>query len=362
MLRFTLVSALLATAACNQAAPYDRIDSSLKTPLKPGEAYSLARLTDDKYRISSIAVSDNYLFLATSWQGVYRMPKYGGALTAVEEDAKAVGRVAANRDTVFWNRTTFGSGDAAHTQVKQQPAAGGATSILFEGDFGPFGNSEYPTFVATGDALYMMRSDNPGDFSIRLDRLSLRDGAQATVASFPDTGGSTIPWPTAWALTGDHLYYTTYAGLPRTIMDVKLSAGSTTPLALDAAISVGFLAADATGLYSGLPGPALGLAKISPTDGAVRSLYENPDLQLESRTSTVAIDADNIYVVTRDKTGGNQIQAAPKAGGAPTVIGSGSQFQYGLEQFLQDGDNLYVLHDGHEVLLLPKKPGAFAAP
>ena len=34
----------------------------------------------------------------------------------------------------------------------------------------------------------------------------------------------------------------------------------------------------------------------------------------------------------------------------------------GLEQFLQDGDNLYVLHDGHEVLLLPKKPGAFAAP
>ena len=203
MLRFTLVSTLLITAACGQSSPVDRIDSSLKTPLKPGEAYSLARVTDDKYWISSIAVSDNYLFLATSWQGVYRMPKYGGALTAVEEDDKAVGRVAANRDTVFWNRTTFGSGDAPHTQVRQQPAAGGATSTLQEGDFGPFGTNLYPTLVATGDALYMMRSDRPGDFSQRLDRISLRDGTNATVASFPDTGGSEIPWPTTWTLTGD---------------------------------------------------------------------------------------------------------------------------------------------------------------
>ncbi|HRI52600.1 MAG TPA: hypothetical protein PLW65_20695 [Pseudomonadota bacterium] len=358
MLRFTLFSALLATAACGQSSPVERIDSSLKTPLKPGEAYSLARVTDDKYWISSIAVSDNYLFLATSWQGVYRMPKYGGALTAVEEDDKAVGRVAANRDTVFWNRTTFGAGDAPHTQVKQQPAAGGATSTLLEGDFGPFATNLYPTLVATGDALYMMRSDKPGDFSVRLDRLLLRDGTKSTLASFPDTGGSAIPWPTAWTLTGDHLYYTLNASLPRTVMDVKISSGSTTPLALDAPISSGFLAADATGLYSDLPGRTYGLAKISPTDGAVRTLHTSPDLQLGSRTATVAIDADNIYLLTHDDKVGNQIQAAPKAGGAPTVIGSGSQFQFGVDQFLQDDDNLFVLHEGHEVLLLPKKPGA----
>ena len=361
MLRYTLFSALLATAACGQDSPYERIDSSLKTPLKPGEAYSLARITDDRYWISSIAVSDNYLFLATSWQGVYRLPKYGGALTAVEEDSNAVNLVTANRDTVFWNRTTFGSGDTPHTQVKQQPAAGGTTSTLLDGDFSLFSTNVYPTLVATGDALYMMRSDHPGDFSLRLDRRSLRDGAQSTLASFPDSGGPMINWPAAWTVADDHLYFTTYTSPLKTVIDVKTTGGSPTSLALSAPISGAFLAADAAGIYTGLPSPGYGVAKISPADGAVRPLYTNPDLLIASYTSAVAVDADNVYFVTYDAKAGNQIQAAPKAGGAPTVIGSGSQFQAGIGQILQDKDNLYVLDAGHEVLLLPKKPGGAPA-
>lgn len=357
-LRSTLMTTLLFTAACGQPPAVARLDVSLKTPKKPGEAYSLVRAASADDQITSIAVSDNYLFFATSWKGVYRLPKYGGAIDPVEEDADAIASVAASRDTVFWNRTTFGGGDIAHTQLKKRAAAGGASSVLLDGEFSLPGANLNASLSVVSDALYFTRQSTGGTAPIEFARLSLPGGGLTTLLSVPYPLVDPDALPRAWVVQGDHFYYTLRGAGGTKLLEAKPDGSGATQLAAGASLLGTYLGADADSLYTdGKVGAYEGLVAAAKADGALTPLIKGGAASPTAFTSTLGVDKENVYYMTVDSAAGWQVQAVPKAGGTPTVIGLGSQFDLGIDQMAQDDNNLYLLHNWHEILLLPKKPG-----
>lgn len=359
MLRSTLMATLLLTAACGQPSSISKLDVSLKTPKKPGEAYSLVRAASAEDYITSITVSDNYLFFSTSWKGVYRLPKYGGAIDPVEEDADAIANVVANRDTVFWNRTTFGGGDVPHTQIKKRAAAGGTSSILLDGDFSLPTSSGNASLSAAGNALYFTNQKHGDSAPIDIDRLSLPSGEITTLLSVPySLASGPLLLPHAWLVQDDHLYYSKREAGTTKLLQAKADGSGAIELAASASFSDAYLGADANNLYtSGQVAAYQGLVGVAKADGALTALYKSAASSPASFTSTFVVDNDNLYYMTIDPAAGWQVQSLPKAGGTPTVIGTGSQFDMGINQIVQDDNNLYLLHRSHEILLLPKKPG-----
>ena len=131
-----------------------------------------------------------------------------------------------------------------------------------------------------------------------------------------------------------------------------------TQLAAGASLLGTYLGADADSLYTdGKVGAYEGLVAAAKADGALTPLIKGGAASPTAFTSTLGVDKENVYYMTVDSAAGWQVQAVPKAGGTPTVIGLGSQFDLGIDQMAQDDNNLYLLHNWHEILLLPKKPG-----
>ena len=54
-----------------------------------------------------------------AWSGVYRMPKYGGGITTVDEGANVeFDELASGDGAVFWEALTFDSNDFPTTHVE----------------------------------------------------------------------------------------------------------------------------------------------------------------------------------------------------------------------------------------------------
>src|SRR6478672_6425964 len=50
----------------------------------------IAQTIDPRWpQIDAMALSDNYLFMAVNWHGVYRMPKFGGPIEELDSDEGA---------------------------------------------------------------------------------------------------------------------------------------------------------------------------------------------------------------------------------------------------------------------------------
>jgi hypothetical protein len=354
MLRSASIATLLLTIACGQPSTLGRLDASLGAPKKPGEAYSLVRTSSDKDQIVSISVSDNYLFFATSWKGVYRLPKYGGPVEPVEEDADAVATVAANRDSVIWSRTTFGSGDAPYTQIKKRAAAGGASSIVLEASFSLPEINGNARMSATNNAVYLMSQDNGGLAPIEYRRLSLSGGAPTTLLSIPDLD----QLPEAWLFQDDTLYYSQQEAGVTKLLQAKSDGSGTIEIAASASIGGSPLGADANSLYTtGKVGKYQGMVAVAKRDGAPTALDKSAGSASGAYPATFVVDDHNLYYMTNGPAAsGPQVRSLPKVGGTPTVIGSGSQFDRGIGQIVQDDNNLYLLHSWNEILRLPKRP------
>ncbi len=105
-------------------------------PFDPGAGAPLVRTIGPDHLIANMALSDDYLFVTTQWDGIYRLPKYGGAVEAVATDPKAqFNALAANARDVFWVEVRFGPKDELHQKLLRRTAAGGPISTMRSDDF-----------------------------------------------------------------------------------------------------------------------------------------------------------------------------------------------------------------------------------
>jgi len=107
-------------------AALGKLDATSIAPSDSFQAYSLARVKDGDGEIEDLVVSDDYVFFIAFWQGIYRMPKYGGDVELIEQSRKAnIIALAANHEQVFWQRFA-GSDEQSHFDLHLQAIAGGA--------------------------------------------------------------------------------------------------------------------------------------------------------------------------------------------------------------------------------------------
>lgn len=191
--RLLLFSILISSGfACDPKADTVQFHPQISDQLRPGEMGTLLEVNDDSHWIEAIALSDNNLFIAVEWAGVYRMPKYGGDVVPLDEDANgAFYQLATDGTRVYWIHVTFDDSDYPFTEIKSQPVEGGPTTIIARGQFGIFNGGPSNRFqIADGFAYF---SEDLGGQSALTQRVPLDGGERQTMISFPDAI-STPPW------------------------------------------------------------------------------------------------------------------------------------------------------------------------
>ena len=129
----------LSGVACEQVTTNHTkpiFETSFPPPATPDQPFILVRAAGPLTRpeiIGRIAVSGDYLFFASITDGIYRMPKYGGDLSTVEEDLHGTfSHVAANATDVFWDHTTYDKNNRRHLSIHRRAIAGGPTVTMLE--------------------------------------------------------------------------------------------------------------------------------------------------------------------------------------------------------------------------------------
>jgi hypothetical protein len=297
--RLLLLSILVSSAiACNPAPDTVEFHPHINNQLRPGETGTLLELNDDRHWIEAIALSDNNLFIAVEWAGVYRMPKYGGDVVPLDEDANgAFYQLATDGDRVYWIHVTFDDSDYPFTEIKSQPVEGGPTTIIARGEFGIFNGGPSNRFQIAGGFAYF--SDDLGNHPALTERVPLEGGQRQTLLSFAEAI-DTPPW-----VADDTGLYLTDTTIQR------LTAPGQTPEVL--ATSPGPMTApfgsDANAIYLQTSN---GLWSMSKADRSFSPIVAVSD---DGYTGTgVMIDDSNIYGV--DPTNAPaQLVRFPKNGG-----------------------------------------------
>ena len=188
----------LPLGACggSSAPSKTRFDTELRVPFNPGAGAPLVRTIGPDHLIANMALSDDYLFVTAQWDGIYRLPKYGGAVEAVATDPNAqFNALAANARDVFWVEVRFGPKDELHQKLLRRTAAGGPISTMRSDDFAG---------VLALDDAYIVLSGGRGPGH---DAISLADGTTVPVPVDLDwvaiDGGT---YETSFWLDGNALY------------------------------------------------------------------------------------------------------------------------------------------------------------
>lgn len=274
--------------------------------LRPGETGTLLELTDGGHWIRDIAVSDNYLFIAVSWGGVYRMPKYGGDVVPLDEDPHGeFYQLATDGTRVYWIHVTFDDRDYPYTVVKSQSVDGGATATIARGPFGVFGSSnQVDSFQATGSFVYWAY-DTGGDTPGRIDRIPAGGGGRQMMASYADA--QSVPF---WVADDSGVYLTT-DGVVEHLAAGEQAAEVLAPSPAPDARPVG-QDANAVYLHSYNDSGVWTLSKASRSVSKIEVVSDHGYLG-----SAVAFDDTNIYGID-----GQTLVRFPKTGGAVTSIGA----------------------------------------
>lgn len=204
MTRLTTNTSVLLAAAAVLALPAvgcsassgpskTRFDTDLQVPSDPGAGAPLVRTIGADHLILNMALSDDYLFLTTQWDGIYRLPKYGGAVDAVANDPNVLfNALTGNAREVFWIEVHFGPGDEVHQGLRRRAAAGGPIATMRSDDFDGVLGLDDARIVVSGHAS-------------SYEAVSLADGSRAHV-NFDPAGVEGGAFGTSFWLDGDALY------------------------------------------------------------------------------------------------------------------------------------------------------------
>jgi hypothetical protein len=377
MRRLTLL--LLFAAACSNQAKPAHWDLKTIAPSQPGEPYSLFRFAGFKsspdgmplfppsgiaWQINEFSVAGDYMFVAADFAGIYRFPKYGGAVATIQEGGNSIYNfVAANDKVVVWDNDNVGPGDSVSGFMESQSVNGGATATLTQHGHGGglFTGANHFT-VDDRNLYYVAEAPHPpaenGLPPFELHRVPLTGGKdQVLITNAAPKSGTPYP-ATAFdfdfvADRGDAFVVTSYG------QEVDLiEAGSTTPRKIvdltTVKEGVTLTAIDATTLYLG---DGTHIYTAPRTGGDLTSIYATTEPK--SYVQLAAVDDQNVYLVASSPATGPAavMFSMPKTGGPLTRISRPlTALLAGPGGFQQDERNLFFVNEGGEMMMLPKTP------
>ncbi|HEY0712461.1 MAG TPA: hypothetical protein VGF45_07295 [Polyangia bacterium] len=313
-------------------------------PLMPGELrpQPLFYVADEKLEVTDIGLTSEHLYFSVEWQGVYRMPKHGGAVEVVDAGAKNSFRhLSIVRDDVFWPRTRFGERDRASVEVKHRPTASGPNVLAFSGEWSMHSNHGH--FQADASGIFFVGSSS-GSVFLGLWQVATTGGPPTSLLSFEE------PWRVpGWKRDAGRIFFATpLLTVSRSTAVSVLVDGQTEPrlLATLPAGSARLHDTDAGFLYLS---DSKTVWRVGKDDGVVAEVVTGEVVR------SLLVDDARIYLAASLETGG-WLNSIDKSDGLRRRVGSGSAFR-GLRQLVQDDHHIYSLHDhGHRVSVVAKAP------
>ena len=307
----------------------------------------LVRTANHEHSIESIAVTDGYVYFEAWWEGIYRVPKAGGAIEVIDAATRAEFKpITTAGNQVFWVKSTFDDRDYPHVQLKRRPDGGGPNQVLFDDDWGITSSSpELSNFQADASGVYMI-AGRAGAFAYDLFHVPPDGGAIGNVLPLEPS----LSWP-SWLIDDARLFFVPRYGVNKSpIRAIAKSGGTDSLIATVPASEATLYALDADSLYLLSQNDIWRAAKDGSNVSAVVH-FEGAN----HPGSHLLVDDSNLYFIntTADAT---ELRAVPKAGGTPTTIASGMLFAQSI-QIEQDATQFYVLGPGgQEISLVSKTP------
>jgi hypothetical protein len=337
-------------AACGAPAPANPLESPLGEIQGAGTPRTVVRVTGDTTPawIRDIAVSANDLYVSVPWHGVYRMPKYGGAITPVDEGSNvAFIELATGSDAVFWEHTTFDKKDFPHARVKRQDFDGGPIATLYEANLGFFDSSETRNLQTDGGIVYVTLVQNITDDGA-IHRLPAAGGEPlANILPFNieaehEHSQSLQP---IWVAVAGAAYFTQCADGPA--CEIWRAAGDEMQDLGPAPPGVSRVTAvDRGEIFLDVQTTEAAVWKVDLASGAATRLVSPA-----AGADRLVVDANEVFFVS----GADSIRAVPRAGGDDRVVadltGQGT-----ISRLIADDTHIFALVDQSEVVMIPKQP------
>jgi hypothetical protein len=355
-----LLPVMLTACAQPLLTPSELFDTKIVPAAAPGQGASLVRMrgftplaSSTRYYITGIGLSDDYLILVVDKQGVYRMPKYGGAVEPLDTDADASFRfVLSDGKRVFWDHENVATvGNDITERVFSRDLTSGAANVLVSQTHLTL-IDQYEPMRYQLDGKYIYSGDDIND-SLSTSRIWRQPIAGGAPQLFLD--GDAGPYRGFLADHGD-VFTITHFGNE---LDVA-RAGSTTltkladlppgiPIIGGGVTLVTLACVDANNVYVS---DGKNIFAVPRAGGAMKTLDAGG--VTTPPWSTLVVDAENIYF-----DAGFAIKAQPLAGGPARQLSTDeSQLKGGVGQVIQDDKNIFVIHLSGEVLMYPKSPAS----
>jgi hypothetical protein len=321
-----------------------------------------------------MALSDNYLFLAMNWHGVYKMPKFGGPVEVLDADDSALFQsLVTNGTDVVWQKTTFDSNPNGTAQVKRQAVDGGPTQILFAGPNPVMWRANRASLVNVAV-----------DSGVQLTTAPLAGGASPSPRVVQDFNGG--PGVFDWAVDDTFAYVWEASVQSTTVARYPLAGGDGMLLAqFDSPASASIAPAG-----SPVEGTVLldddyvyvrtteGIRRVPKSGGEASFVYRLADNELSGSANPLgALDGTSLFFdMSRDNAA--IIASVPKGGGpAVDLRFDMSHWNYPWQMLESDGylfmrsldlshrnpdGSSDILQEKGVILLVPKTPPSTAAP
>jgi hypothetical protein len=351
---------LLIASACSPPSPpvQTLFDNTAIAPKQPGDAWSVLRVRDHSVEpndiIDVIAVSDDYLFWAGQYDGIYRMPKYGGEIEVLDSGRSGqYHTLDVAGDHVYWTRENTGIGP--NESIKRRGLTGGPVTTIFGTDLGIVNSSQELSFGADNHAVYFVADalNDPGRTKVSLYRVPNGGGSAAVLQTNPLASGVVLPSDRFLSFLADNGDCFVIDAADTTLS--VIAADTTTPrkladLTLDDPMIVQAADADTVYLTGGRH-----IYGVPRAGGALRTIYETT-VATGGLWSSLLVDGTSLYFLLVDNAA-TSVMSVPKTGGTATRISrNDAQFAGGIDYIRQDEKNIYVLRSESEILRLPKTP------
>jgi hypothetical protein len=326
----------------------ESVASPAGVPLQP-----LVRLTQGDGMIRNIAVTDEYLYFATWWEGVYRLPRYGsegdgsgaGPLEVIEAGAKNLFEpLTTSQHGAFWVRSRYDDRDYPSVEVKRRDDAGGSLTTLFSGDWGVTTSNEHSNFQVDATGVYMIAGP-AGALNYHLFHVPAGGGPITQVLELPER------WPT-WLVDDGQLFFADCASARGADCPIRVMPASGGPARLLGSLPTAdamLAAVDRDALYlQGIEG----IWKMAKADGAVSLLLRTEGGARSSRF--LVVDDARLYF-TAQSAAGFELRMLDKGATTSVLLTRGDALSR-VMQVAQGPRVLYLLHDDGRRISVIAKP------
>jgi hypothetical protein len=343
----------LSAGACGGAHnKTNPLESPLGEIQASGTPQTVVRITEESNNdwIKDIAIVDNDLYVAVAWHGIYRLPKYGGGITAIDESGNATEyyELASGDGAVFWEAASFDNNDFPTTFLRRVATGDAAVSTIHRAVIGGLDDSRGKNLQVDGSIIYVTEIENGTDTGA-IRRIPITGGAELSsimpfTAFVPGYHSPTDP-PRVWIARNGGVFYADCPLDSGSCAVQRVTGDGTQTIVTFPGKEAYVRAVDETSIYVTNPIVVTGtppsvttpLLKIDQEAGAITEL--TPDCG----GGDLMLDGGQELFYLSYAGGAITIDAVSKQGGAPRTVANVSDTHQSIWRMAQDDTYLFAL-------------------